>query len=122
LIILADGSKVTLYPGSEIRYTSDFNIFTREIHLKGEAYFEVASDKNKPFLVYANSVVTKVLGTSFLVKAKENETDVEVLVDRKSTRLNSSHVKISYAVFCLKKKRHHTAGTWSEEPNSWPGR
>lgn len=80
LIILADGSKVTLYPGSEIRYTSDFNIFTREIHLKGEAYFEVASDKNKPFLVYANGVVTKVLGTSFLVKAKENETDVEVLV------------------------------------------
>src|SRR5690606_41867944 len=36
----------------------------------------------------------------------------EVLTDRKSTRLNSSHVKISYAVFCLKKKRH--VKTWSD--------
>src|SRR5690606_41749375 len=32
--------------------------------------------------------------------------------DRKSTRLNSSHVKISYAVFCLKKKKHRTPRTW----------
>src|SRR3989442_11192536 len=32
----------------------------------------------------------------------------DVLEDRKSTRLNSSHVRISYAVFCLKKKHHHT--------------
>src|SRR5690606_39471420 len=33
---------------------------------------------------------------------------VKLTLDRKSTRLNSSHVKISYAVFCLKKKIHHT--------------
>src|SRR3989442_5230299 len=32
---------------------------------------------------------------------------LDLLVDRKSTRLNSSHVRISYAVFCLKKKKHH---------------
>src|SRR5436305_7323083 len=34
--------------------------------------------------------------------------------DRKSTRLNSSHVRISYAVFCLKKKKRHEAGTWRD--------
>src|SRR5690606_40313061 len=39
--------------------------------------------------------------------AFENYTRSAQVIDRKSTRLNSSHVKISYAVFCLKKKKHH---------------
>src|SRR5947209_12491304 len=43
---------------------------------------------------------------------------IDVDVDRKSTRLNSSHANISYAVFCLKKKRsevpHRCAGIWTE--------
>src|SRR5207253_10773971 len=40
------------------------------------------------------------------VRALRAATDVRALADRKSTRLNSSHVAISYAVFCLKKKKH----------------
>ena len=79
LLVLSDGSRVTLYPGSELSYGPDFNLEKRELHLKGEAYFEVAENKAKPFLVYASNVVTKVLGTSFLVKA---HADVEVLVTK----------------------------------------
>src|SRR5690606_41623509 len=41
----------------------------------------------------------------FQVKAPQGAPNVIIILDRKSTRLNSSHVKISYAVFCLKKKR-----------------
>src|SRR5690606_27854141 len=37
-----------------------------------------------------------------------NSREIDITLDRKSTRLNSSHVKISYAVFCLKKKKRHT--------------
>src|SRR5690606_40861865 len=43
---------------------------------------------------------------SFLSKLGENLRGQETPLDRKSTRLNSSHVKISYAVFCLKKKKN----------------
>src|SRR3989442_9869745 len=41
---------------------------------------------------------------------RQHEERQQQLADRKSTRLNSSHVRISYAVFCLKKKKHHPAG------------
>src|SRR5690606_42040666 len=41
------------------------------------------------------------------VAGRVDDVDLVVLPDRKSTRLNSSHVKISYAVFCLKKKNQH---------------
>src|SRR5690606_40745643 len=44
-----------------------------------------------------------------LVTAAAHQEQVFILIDRKSTRLNSSHVKISYAVFCLKKKNEATA-------------
>src|SRR5690554_7199551 len=43
-----------------------------------------------------------------IVEKEDNEAIIDdILLDRKSTRLNSSHVRISYAVFCLKKKRKH---------------
>src|SRR5690349_23670261 len=42
------------------------------------------------------------------------------LTDRKSTRLNSSHVEISYAVFCLKKKNKHIVHHWSTCPRGTP--
>src|SRR5690554_7486292 len=47
----------------------------------------------------------KVLGTEFLIKTVISVVSLTVFLDRKSTRLNSSHVRISYAVFCLKKKK-----------------
>src|SRR5258708_22206802 len=48
----------------------------------------------------------KLLGASFFFSRQENElSDPHLFIDRKSTRLNSSHQIISYAVFCLKKKK-----------------
>src|SRR5690554_7264340 len=52
----------------------------------------------------------------FLPNGKEKKS-TSILKDRKSTRLNSSHVRISYAVFCLKKKTHHLAQSRLRTPH-----
>ncbi|MDJ1471690.1 FecR family protein [Xanthocytophaga flava] len=80
VIILSDSSRVTLYPDSRLVYRTLFDEKKREVKLSGEAFFEITKDPNKPFLVYANEVVTKVLGTSFHIKAHENDKLVIVSV------------------------------------------
>ena len=76
---LCDGSVVTLKPRSELRFPSVFGN-QREVSLSGEALFEVARNVNHPFLVHANEVTTRVLGTSFLIKAYALEQDITVTV------------------------------------------
>ncbi len=79
-IILSDGSKVILEPFSSLKYPSCFLKNQREVVLKGEAFFDIHRDTTKPFVVYANETITKVLGTSFTIKAFEGEKEVEVAV------------------------------------------
>ena len=64
---LADGSKVILNAGSEISYASNFNAGSRVVHLHGEAYFEVNSDKSNPFVVKTTDFDIVVTGTQFNV-------------------------------------------------------
>jgi transmembrane sensor len=78
-IALKDGSFVSLQPGGEVSFPEVFGA-SREVHLSGEAFFEIARDEKKPFLVHANEVTTKVLGTSFRVKAYKQEKEVVVAV------------------------------------------
>ncbi|MDN5204201.1 FecR family protein [Fulvivirgaceae bacterium BMA10] len=70
-IALPDGSVAWLNSDSRIEYSSDFT-GERNIHLRGEAYFEVVKNPEKPFKVYSGDVVTTALGTSFNVQAFEN--------------------------------------------------
>jgi transmembrane sensor len=78
-ITLQDGSVVSLEPGSEIQYPEQFGD-KREICLSGEAFFEIAKDAAHPFLVYTNEVTTKVLGTSFRIKAHQQSKEIIVAV------------------------------------------
>lgn len=78
--VLPDGSEVTLAPESELRFSKAFDGSQREVYLEGEAFFSVSHDASRPFLVYTSQVVTKVLGTSFTVKAFRKEKDVTVAV------------------------------------------
>jgi transmembrane sensor len=78
-IILSDGSDVILQPSSKIAY-STFNSTSREVYLEGEAFFQVTKDAKRPFFVYTNELVTKVLGTSFDVQAFPNDNTIKVLV------------------------------------------
>lgn len=77
---LSDGSEVTLYPGSELTLEKDFPGDVRSVHLTGEAFFSVKRDTLHPFIVYSRNVITKVLGTSFNVKAYASANEVAVRV------------------------------------------
>ncbi|HEY5822908.1 MAG TPA: FecR family protein [Cyclobacteriaceae bacterium] len=77
---LPDSSMVELQPGAEVSYVKSWGSKKREVHLTGEAFFEVVKDASRPFYVYGGSVVTKVLGTSFTVKAAKDAESIEVEV------------------------------------------
>lgn len=77
-IELADQSTVMLEPFSTLKYPTVFGGSQRMVFLKGEAFFDIARDTMKPFMVYANKTITKVLGTSFRVTAYEGQEEVEV--------------------------------------------
>jgi len=79
-IALPDGSSVILQKGSQLKYSKTFTGTRRSVYLTGEAYFEVTKDPAKPFVVYANGLLTKVLGTSFTVRAYGHDKAVTVTV------------------------------------------
>lgn len=72
-ILLPDGSKVWLNASSSIRFPSVFPASERKVEITGEAYFEVAKDKSKPFRVKFNQSEVQVLGTSFNIMAYSEE-------------------------------------------------
>ena len=75
---LSDGSVVTLNKNSALSYSSRFSGDTRNVGLQGEAFFNVAPDKSKPFVIHVNDVTIKVLGTSFNVRSSRGHTQVIV--------------------------------------------
>lgn len=79
-LTLEDGSSVTLQPGSLLIYPARFVSNKREVHLEGEAFFDIRKNADRPFCVYHNNLVTQVLGTSFIVKANKQKKLVEVSV------------------------------------------
>lgn len=81
-IVLADGSIVILNKGSHLDYPEKFIGNSREVYLKGEAYFDIHHDAKKPFLVHADKLTTRVLGTAFNIKTGGKDNTVEVTVSR----------------------------------------
>jgi transmembrane sensor len=75
---LPDGSEITLNRKSAIRYIRKLRGKTRAVQLKGEAFFKVAPNKEKPFVIAVNDVTVTVLGTSFNVKGYGGQTEVAV--------------------------------------------
>lgn len=81
LVRLPDKSTVLLQPNSRLSYAKDFDRQEkREVYLLGEAFFEVTKNPDRPFFVYADELVTKVLGTSFWIKATDVSKHVIVQV------------------------------------------
>jgi ferric-dicitrate binding protein FerR (iron transport regulator) len=72
-IELADGSKIWLNADSKLSYPEVFNGNSREVFLTGEAFFDIAANPKKPFIVHLSSGSIHVLGTSFNIRAYENE-------------------------------------------------
>lgn len=79
-VSLSDGSTVALYKGGKLRFSTQHDSARREAFLSGSAFFSVAHNPSKPFIVYTKNIVAKVLGTSFTVKAMPNESTAIVAV------------------------------------------
>ncbi|WP_293670742.1 FecR domain-containing protein [uncultured Parabacteroides sp.] len=90
LLVLADGTKVWINAESTLRYPVAFRGKERRVELKGEACFEVAKDEEHPFIVRADGMDTRVLGTKFNVKAyKDDQTiDVSLVSGKVNVRLD----------------------------------
>jgi ferric-dicitrate binding protein FerR (iron transport regulator) len=90
IVEFPDGTKVWLNSGSELTYREDHKGKQRLAELTGEAYFEVTHRKDFPFMVKANQIVVKDLGTTFNIKAYVGDNYVETsLVEGKADILTS---------------------------------
>lgn len=80
-VTLPDGTRLWLNADSRITYDENFREATREVTLSGEAFFEVAKDKSRPFIIHTPTIDIKVLGTEFNVRSypKESTTETSLL-------------------------------------------
>jgi transmembrane sensor len=78
---LPDGTSVTLNTGSSVEYPKIFKVDKREVKFKGEAYFKVAHDSNKPFVIHSDKIRIEVLGTSFYVNTNAENGNIEVILN-----------------------------------------
>jgi ferric-dicitrate binding protein FerR (iron transport regulator) len=88
-MILADGTHVYINSSSKITYDNSYNRKSRIISLEGEAYFEVAKDKTRPFIVKTNGIQVQALGTHFNVKSYSTDNSISVILLEGSVRVDS---------------------------------
>lgn len=89
-LVLADGTKVWLNAASSLRFPTQFIGKDRTVELTGEAYFEVAKNKAKPFNVKTSTQTTQVLGTHFDINSYSNETSVKTTLLEGSVKVLSA--------------------------------
>ena len=100
---LADGTLVWLNSDSELRYPVKFAGSQRDVWLKGEGYFEVSKNPEKPFRVVVDDMIVKVLGTSFNINAYKDQGNIlttlvsgkSLVVMRTNQQVDFRHGKIS---------------------------
>lgn len=86
---LPDGTIISLNHLTTIEYPVEFSQNERRVKLTGEAFFKVKRDTAKPFIIEAQEAIITVLGTSFNVKALEEDVAVEVLVEEGLVQLSN---------------------------------
>ncbi|HEX2630722.1 MAG TPA: FecR domain-containing protein, partial [Chitinophagaceae bacterium] len=84
---------VWLNAGSSITYPASFGGNTREVEMTGEAYFEIAKDASKPFIVKKGETSVTVLGTHFNVNAYDDEKDLRVTLLEGSVNVNGTKIR-----------------------------
>ncbi|NQU53329.1 MAG: FecR family protein [Bacteroidetes bacterium] len=95
-ITLQDGTIVWLNANSSISYKEKFSRKERKVFFKGEAFFDVTSDKKHPFIVETNHIIVNVVGTRFNISSYENDPTVQTFLEEgevniTSKTLNSKH-------------------------------
>jgi ferric-dicitrate binding protein FerR (iron transport regulator) len=80
-VILPDYTKISLNSGSSIQYNGDYNITNRKVKLKGEAYFDVKTNPEKPFVVQLDQMSISATGTRFNVFSYTEEGRIETTLE-----------------------------------------
>ena len=92
-LTLSDGTRVWVNSETILNYPVSFVGNKRIVHLSGEAYFEVAENKEKPFIVVANKCEIEVLGTSFNVRSYKEELNITTTLVEGKVKIASSTTK-----------------------------
>lgn len=90
-LVLPDSTQVWLNVASTIDFPETFAKGRREVFLSGEAFFDVKHAEDRPFLIHTGNVVTRVLGTSFNIKAYPGQVDVVVSVKRGKVQVSRNN-------------------------------
>ncbi len=91
-LVLADGTKILLNGDSKLKIPQHFSDSTREVYLKGEAYFEVAHHPGRPFLVHAGHTVTRDLSTRFVVTSYPESGQTRVIVTEGKVAMHEANI------------------------------
>lgn len=89
-LALPDGTQVWLNVASTLDFPEKFAEGKREVYLSGEAFFDVKQVTDQPFLIHTGNVMTRVLGTSFNIKAYPGQPDVIVSVKRGKVQVSKN--------------------------------
>jgi ferric-dicitrate binding protein FerR (iron transport regulator) len=92
-VTLSDGTKVFINSDSKIIIPNIFKSDKREVYLEGEAYFDVAKNPNKPFLIRTKGAVVEVLGTSFAVRNYPGDKIIQTVVSEGTVSFSSEDKK-----------------------------
>ncbi|MDF9801288.1 transmembrane sensor [Catalinimonas alkaloidigena] len=98
---LTDGTRIVLNAESKLTFPEHFSDTLRLVCLTGEAFFEVAEDKNRPFIVHTSSIDIQVLGTSFNLHAYEEDSFAQVALLQGKVSVQSTQKKYGELVMEL---------------------
>lgn len=93
-IVLADGTKAWLNAASSLKFPTAFTGNTRRVEITGEVYFEVAKNKEKPFIVTSNGAEVEVLGTHFDVMAYNDEPEIKATLLEGSVKFRRNNAEV----------------------------
>ena len=119
---LSDGTRIWLNSDSELEYPSTFRGKERQVKIRGEAYFEVAKDPEKPFKVNVNETVVEALGTAFNINAHLEKNNVKTILTEGRVRVsagNKSQVIVSGQSAMTYDKNIIVGNADSEEALAW---
>lgn len=89
-VVLPDGSKVWINSGSTLTYEKSFNRKKRPVYLEGEAYFEVAKNTKRPFIVKTQSMDVQAIGTAFNVRSYKSDQHVSAILLEGKVKVTAS--------------------------------
>lgn len=93
-LTLADGSTLAVNSDSQLEYPTEFSKEERRVKLKGEAFFDIAKNREKPFIIETGDLRIRVLGTSFNIRNFDNEHLTEITV--RSGSVEVSHINSGF--------------------------